>query len=187
MKKKQYLITTLVVLPLVALSTLAMRGLNHPQAPEQPATNLVAKVRQATEPYQNVEDAEAAGYGQFLGCVSGPQGGAMGVHYPNGNLVGDGMLDPMQPEVLIYEVKNGQYSLVAVEYLVLFDDWNANNESPPVLSGQVFNYVGSPNRYGMPAFYELHVWALKNNPNGVFADWNPQVSCENFEVEAATN
>ena len=104
----------------------------------------------------------------------------MGVHYPNGALVGDGALDPMQPEVLVYEPTNTGLKLVAVEYLVLADDWNANNPSPPVLMGQVFNYNGSPNRYGMPAFYELHVWAWKNNPSGVFADWNPQVSCEEF-------
>jgi hypothetical protein len=77
--------------------------------------------------------------------------------------------------------------LVAVEYLVLADDWNANNASPPVLMGQVFNYNGSPNRYGMPAFYELHVWAWKNNPNGVFADWNPGVSCERYNPVASSN
>jgi hypothetical protein len=80
----------------------------------------------------------------------------------------------------VYEVKNGKYNLVAVEYLVLYDNWHANNEMPPVLMGQVFNYVGSPNRYGMPAFYELHVWAWKTNPNGVFADWNPKVTCAGY-------
>jgi hypothetical protein len=40
--------------------------------------------------------------------------------------------------------------------------------------------VGAPNRYGLPAFYELHVWAWKTNPSGMFADWNPRVSCEEF-------
>jgi hypothetical protein len=119
----------------------------------------------------------------FLGCVSGRAGGAMGVHYPNGELVGDPALDPMQPEVLIYEVKNGKYTLVGVEFLVLYEDWHADNEFPPVLMGQVFNYSGSPNRYGLPAYYELHVWAWKDNPNGTFADWNPNVSCEGFVPE----
>jgi hypothetical protein len=47
----------------------------------------------------------------------------------------------------------------------------------------MFLYVGSPNRYGMPAFYEMHVWVWKTNPNGVFADWNPNVSCEDFSGE----
>jgi len=178
MKERKYIFITLVALSLLALLSIAMGDSNHQQ--EQPANNLVETVRNAAGIYKNLSEAEAAGYGKFLGCVSGPQEGAMGVHFPNGSLVGDGLLDPMQPEVLVYEVKNGRYNLVAVEYLVLADDWNANNDSPPVLMGQVFNYVGSPNRYGMPAFYELHVWAWKTNPNGVFADWNPNVSCEGY-------
>jgi len=180
MKSRLLLLIGLVGIVLVALSTLAMTGFNLPQPQGQPAANLVQTVRQAADPYKDVAAAEAAGYGLFLGCVSGQQEGAMGVHYPNGALVGDGVLDPTKPEVLVYEPTNDGLKLVAVEYLVLADDWNAQNPSPPVLMGQVFNYNGSPNRYGMPAFYELHVWAWKNNPNGVFADWNPQVSCEGY-------
>ena len=34
------------------------------------------------------------------------------------------------------------------------------------------------NLNGPPAFYELHVWAWKDNPRGSFADWNPSVSCD---------
>lgn len=180
MKSKLFLFAGLTALTLLVLATLAMRGANISLSQSQQAAGLVEAVRQAAEPYKDVEAAKADGYGLFLGCVSGPQEGAMGVHYPNGNLVGDGVLDPMHPEVLVYEVKNGQHNLVAVEYLVLADQWHASNEAPPVLMGQVFNYNGSPNRYGMPAFYELHVWAWKNNPNGIFADWNSKVSCEGY-------
>jgi hypothetical protein len=43
-----------------------------------------------------------AGYALFLGCVSGPQEGAMGFHYVNGDLVGDGVIDAQRPEALIY-------------------------------------------------------------------------------------
>jgi hypothetical protein len=182
MKNKQALIIALAALSLLALTTIAMAGNNLQQSQDQPANGLVETVRQATERYQDVAAAEADGHGPFLGCVSGQQEGAMGVHYPNGNLVGDGALDPTKPEVLIYEVKNGKYSLVGVEFLVLYDDWHANNSAPPVLMGQVFHYSGSPNRYGLPAFYELHVWAWKTNPSGVFADWNPSVTCEGFEA-----
>ena len=49
---------------------------------------------------------------------------------------------------------------------------------PPVLEGQTFQLVTSPNRYGLPAFFELHVWAWRDNPNGAFVDWNNKVSCE---------
>jgi hypothetical protein len=47
-----------------------------------------------------------------------------------------------------------------------------------MLQGQAFLLVNSPNRYGLPAFFELHVWAWRDSPNGAFVDWNTQVSCE---------
>jgi hypothetical protein len=75
-----------------------------------------------------------------------------------------------------------------VEYVVIAEAWHAaGNEGPPVLMGQLFHYVGSPNRYGIPAFYELHVWAWKTNPAGTFADWNPTVSCDDFTAQDATH
>jgi hypothetical protein len=142
------------------------------------ATGLTDEVRRATERFQDVAVATAAGYAPFLGCVSGPQEGAMGIHYVNGDLVGDGQLDPQRPEALMYEAKDGRLRLVGVEFIVLADAWNASSPSPPTLLGQSFHYTGSPNRYGIPAFYALHVWAWKHNPHGMFVDWNPKVSCE---------
>jgi hypothetical protein len=180
MKNKIFFSIAILILPLIALTSVDLSGLSRTQQESQSSNNLVQTVRQATEGYKDVEAAIADGYGQFLGCVSGAQEGAMGVHYPNGDLVADGEIDALHPEVLVYEVKNGRYNLVAVEYLVLVDDWHANHEEPPVLMGQSFHYNGSPNRYRMPAFYELHVWAWKTNPKGVFADWNPNVSCEGY-------
>lgn len=140
-------------------------------------TTLVEAVRQATAPFSDPAAAEAAGYVQMNGCVSGPQDGAMGLHYINGELVGDGKLDAAQPEALIYALQDGAMKFVAVEYLVLAEDWEAKNQGPPLLMGHLFNLVGAPNRYGSPAFYELHVWAGQDNPHGMFADWNPTVSC----------
>ena len=83
----------------------------------------------------------------------------MGVHYPNPELIGDGALDPARPEILVYDPRGGRSRLAGVEYIVLADPWHTADEAPPVLMGQQFHYVGSPNRYGLPAFYELHVWA----------------------------
>ena len=51
----------------------------------------------------------------------------------------------------------------------------------PHLTGQLFHYAPSPNRYGGGPFYELHVWAEKHNPRGAFADWNPNVSCAGWD------
>lgn len=141
---------------------------------------LVEVVRESASQYQNVATAEAAGYGLFHGCVSSPTEGAMGVHLVNGDLVADGTLDATNPEAILYEMKNGRMRLLGVEYVVIADDWHDTHETPPVLMGQVLNYVSSPNRYGIPAFYELHVWVWKHNPLGTFADFNPLVSCVEY-------
>jgi hypothetical protein len=138
----------------------------------------VEAVRQATAPFPDPAAAEAAGYVHMLGCVSGPLDGAMGLHYVNADLVGDGELNAAHPEILIYAQQDGAMHFVGVEYLVLADAWEAKHEGPPILMGQLFNFVGAPNRYRNPPFYELHVWTGQDNPHGMFADWNPSVSCE---------
>jgi hypothetical protein len=146
----------------------------HAAAPAR----LVQLVRDATRPFVDVNAATAAGYGPFLGCVSGPDHGAMGVHYVNGALVQDGTLDAARPEALIYEPDGDRLRLVGVEFIVDAATWLAHHTAPPVLEGQTFQFVSSPNRYALPAFFELHVWAWRNNPNGAFVDWNTRVSCE---------
>jgi hypothetical protein len=141
---------------------------------------LAARVREVTAMYRDVNVAIAAGYSQFGGCVSGPEAGAMGVHFVKGELV-DGTLDANEPEALIYEMKDGAARLVGVEYITPVAAWDAAHEGPPVLEGQHLQLVGTPNRYRLPALYELHVWAWRDNPNGMFVDWNPRVSCEGAE------
>jgi hypothetical protein len=173
---KKPLVMIAIALLLFAFTSIALASSNQPE----PEDTLVETVRQATAPFKEVEAAEAAGYGLFHGCVSGPQEGAMGIHFVNGDLVGDGEVDASQPEALIYEFRNGHLRLVGVEYVVIAEAWDANHDTPPALMGQVFHYVGAPNRYRIPAFYELHVWAWKKNPNGMFTDWNPKVSCADY-------
>lgn len=156
------------------------------EAPEPSVTGasewnapLAETIRQATRPFRDLEVAKAAGYGLLHGCVSG-LGGAMGVHYANGDLVGDPALDPTQPEVLMYEWRDGHPRLVGVEFVVIAEAWHTENAAPPVLEGQLFAYTGAPNRYGIPPFYSLHVWAWRPNPAGLFADWNRRVSCAGY-------
>jgi hypothetical protein len=110
----------------------------------------------------------------------------MGIHFVKGDLVGDGEIHALRPEALIYEIRNGQLQLVGVEYVVIAEDWDATHDTPPTLMGQVFHFVGAPNRYRIPAFYKLHVWAWENKPNGMFTDWNPKISCEDYTEDAAT-
>lgn len=150
-----------------------------PETQQDGRATLIGLVRDATRPFIDINQAVAAGYGPFLGCVSGPEEGAMGVHYVNGAFVADGLLDPAQPEALMYEISGNSARLLGVEFIVDAVTWLAqNNNMPPVLEGQSFQYVSSPNRYALPAFYELHVWAWRDNPKGTFVDWNPRVSCD---------
>ena len=104
----------------------------------------------------------------------------MGAHFVNPALLFDAALDPAQPEALIYESKNGFTRLVGVEFIVFADVWHESHalNDPPLIEGQLLQFVDSPNRFGLPAHYELHVWAWRENTNGVFADWNTHVSCE---------
>ncbi len=163
---------------LLAQDAPAPQEADHAHAHAEAPAKLVQLVRDATKRFVDVNAATAAGYQPFLGCVSGPDHGAMGYHYVNSALVGDGLLDASQPEVLIYEPSGGGLQLVGVEFVVIADPWLATHTSPPVLEGQSFQFVGSPNRYGLPAHFELHVWAWRDNPNGAFVDWNNKVSCE---------
>jgi len=139
-------------------------------------------VRAATAPFHSLATAQGAGYGLFtdaagIACIDDPAGG-MGVHYVRGDVVPDGDIDPRTPEALVYEPQaNGRMRLVAVEYVVFQADWNAKHDAKPELFGQTFDDPGADNRYGLPPFYELHVWLWKHNPVSTFDDWNPRVTC----------
>jgi len=146
----------------------------------------LSAARAGTAGYHDVNAAKADGYGEFrdaagTACIDKPGVGAMGIHYVRGALVGDPAEQASTPEAVIYAPeKNGQLRLVAVEYVVLKTSWEgAGNAAPPTLFGQQFELVASPNRYGLPPFYELHAWVWKDNPAGMFADYNPRVSCAN--------
>jgi hypothetical protein len=166
---------------LLAVSMSAVLGGSPDAVADHPVTGLVRTALESTERFRNPAVAISEGYHAGPSCVSGPEEGAMGVHYANEALIEDGVLDATQPEVLVYEPRpNGHRRLVAVEYLVLAEAWDAANPQPPVLEGQHFHYIGAPNRLGLPALYELHVWAWKKNPRGTFADYNPDVQCDHF-------
>jgi hypothetical protein len=162
--------------PLFAADNAATKHSAH----EQPVpSTLVQLVRDGTRRYIDVNNATAAGYASFLGCVAGTDHGAMGVHYVNLTLLGNLTLDPAQPQALIYEPHDGKMTLVGVEFILDSASWlAANNNAPPVLDGQVFNFVGAPNRFNINSFFELHVWAWRENPQGAFVDWNNRVTCE---------
>jgi len=161
---RHLLATAALALPLVAMAD----------------SPLVDKVRSATARYTDLNVAIAEGFVPATPCVSGPDTGAMGVHFVLPARIAGGVLNAEQPEALIYEpMSNGSMRLVGVEFIVLQSIWASKNPTGvPALDGNLLNYVGAPNRYGLPAFYELHVWAWEHNPKGSFADWNTEVTCE---------
>lgn len=152
--------------------------MNHARHGDVTSSKLVQVVRDATRQFENVNVATSAGYQPAFGCVSGPDHGAMGVHYINGSVAGDGEVVATKPEALIYEPTKSGMKLVGVEFIVDAATWLKTHQAPPMLEGQAFQLVNAPNRYGIPAFFELHVWAWRDNPNGAFVDWNNRVSCE---------
>ena len=182
------------ILGVAALVSLRSAGAAAQQYAPKPATQhhqrsepdangsaLIKIVRQATERFQDVEVAKAEGYALQFGCVSGSESGAMGMHFVNGALVGDGELDPTRPEIVIYEpMPNGKLKLIGADFLVLADAWNAKHAAPPEMKGQLFHLFESPNRFGLPTFYTLHVWAWKDSPTGAFVNWHQDVSCNAF-------
>ena len=151
--------------------------------PEQKSQHnaLIKIVRENTERFQSVKEAENEGYVLQFGCVSGDSSGAMGLHYVNSYLVNQGIINARRPQIVIYEpMADGSLKLIGADYLVLADAWNAKHAGPPELMGQLFHLFESPNRFGLPAFYTLHVWAWKESPTGTFVNWHSNVSCDAF-------
>ena len=179
-----------LALLLLPLSLIALRG--EPSFAGESTQNalqtsadhspLIEKVRAATARFKDINVATSEGWVRATPCVSGPDTGAMGVHFVMQSRLKNFVLQADQPQALIYEpLPGGAFRLVGVEFIVLAPVWAGQPDSAttaPALEGDLLNYIGAPNRYGLPAFYELHVWAWEDNPKGSFADWNTHVTCE---------
>jgi hypothetical protein len=147
---------------------------------ESPAVaSELAAVRAATAKYHDVSAALADGYqlgyrGVVTGCISNPTAGAMGYHYFNWTKMDDPAIVEGGPEVLVYHTADdGTLVLGAVEWVVPKALWEqAGNTEPPVVFG-VPLHVLNP----VLNWYIAHAWIWTHNPAGMFADWNPDVSC----------
>jgi hypothetical protein len=136
----------------------------------------LASVRQATERYKDVNVALADGYTPIpikgALCVEQHHGGAMGIHYLNPTLAGDDVLDRRRPELLLYQPTEHGLRLVGVEYFV------ADTGQPhPRLFNRRLDGPNSTLEPEIPRHYSLHAWVWRTNPDGVFAPYNPKVSC----------
>ena len=163
------LLAVLVLLPAVALAR----------------QDELAAIRRATAQYHRPGAAVAAGYELgyvngsgvriITGCIANPAAGTMGFHYFNKQLIDDLVVDVLRPEGLVYApTADGGLELVAVEYVVPgpFSNPPGVTDAPSVL--------GAPMHILVPAvgFYIRHAWLWAHNPAGMFADWNPDLTCQ---------
>ena len=125
-------------------------------------------------PFFNYDVAVAAGWDTILGgCVESPMGG-MGYHVHNMDQLGNGYLNLLRPEVALYApMEDGSMEFVGVEYIIPGHLWES--DEPPHFLGRDLHF--NPN-VGPTGIWALHVWVGKHNPEGIFADWNPDVSCQ---------
>ncbi len=135
----------------------------------------LAQLRAATAQFHQTEAAYAAGYTLVPGldyCFNNPGVGGMGVHLIKTSSL-DLTVDTLQPEAMVYQPgPKGQLQLVAVEYIVPAAAWDAaGNTQPPSVLGQSFHLNS-----GL-GVYILHAWIWRENPSGMFQDWNPKVAC----------
>lgn len=132
------------------------------------AAGLAQAVRAATSRFHSTAQATKAGYAEASPCVASPAGG-MGYHWVNTSLV-DATFDPYQPEAVLYEPDaRGNLHLVAIEYIVVDE-----GQPRPSFGDYPVDIGGGP--FPFP-HYTLHVWLHKDNPSGMFAPFNPTVSC----------
>jgi len=197
------------LLGLALLSSIAAPAVGNPAEPD------IAAVRTATERFRDVNVALAEGYirDPMNLCDTAPMMGrpaalgAMGVHYfrpdllgisapPNPRVSGNGThTDFNKPAILIYEPQaDGSHELVAVENLVFIKAWEAaGNKEPPTYQGKSFDrMVDDPatavdEAHMFEPHYDLHFWLYRDNPNGVFAQFNPNVSCAHGVTEMANH
>jgi hypothetical protein len=182
-----FIVASLLMIGCAAASTPPPATAEHEPTHEEPTPVpplprdtqvLIHEVRQATVQYQDLAVAEEAGYGKFLDCFQHGADRGMGQHYVNGDLAGDDVVEPNEPEALVYEPgTDGSMALVAYEYLIFADQWDPEDSGrePPELFGQTFSLKTTiPDT---PPVWALHIWLWSHNPEGLFADFNPLIVC----------
>lgn len=204
---KKLLATSVAAIALAGAASLASMGFATAPTAE-PDLNAV---RAATERFRDVKVALAEGYipdpmnlcdtAEMMGQPA--ELGVMGIHYfrpdllgitgpPNPRVNGSGThTDFLRPAVLIYEPqKDGSLELVAVENLVFIEAWEAaGNREPPSFMGVPFDKMADDpateidEAHMFEPHYDRHVWLYRENPNGVFAQYNPNATCEHHSQQ----
>jgi hypothetical protein len=176
-------------LALVGAATLCAGCADHmPSAPSRPAgiaaaapsrqsdetfnpdlEQALATMRAATAQYHDIQNALNDGFVLRVACGAEAEGGSMGALYANRTRARDGKIDPALPDGLIYENAPDGPRLVGVELIMPYALWPSAD--PPTFFGATFQREDEPGVFG------LHVWIWQHNPNGMFAEGNPRVTC----------
>lgn len=191
---------------LTLVSSASISAVVGDPGPANPSEPTLAQVRAATQKYEDVKVALAEGYipdpsGMCETSMSMGKPaslGAMGIHYfrpdllgitapPNPRVDGNGTyIDFHKPAVLLYEPqRDGSMKLIGVENVVFEKAWRAaGHDKPPSFHGVPYDHmVDNPatavdEAHGFMPHYDRHVWIFRDNPNGVFAQYNPNVTCK---------
>ena len=166
----------------LALSLAAVACVRHSMTAAAPAAATTAgydaqvtrgleQLRAATKPFQSLDSAVVVGYARDVpDCLVHEHHGAMGYHHINSKFV-DNRVDIAHPEILLYQrMPDGQYRLNGVEFIVPYRAW-ARDSVAPVVMGQQLKHEDN-----LKIWY-LHTWAWTKNSDGLFADFNPDVTC----------
>lgn len=157
----------------LALLCLFMIGCGGPRVehPNPQVSSDLARLREVIRPFQNLDAAVAAGYPRDVkDCIVHEHHGAMGYHHLNRNYIARD-ISVERPQFLLYERSpKGEYRLNGVEFIIPFRFW-PRDTVPPVFMGQTMKPEDNFK------YWYLHVWAWKDNPQGIFSDWHPSVYC----------
>ena len=175
-------ILTIIVIALTLVATLAGVAYAATGTTDPAVLRDLAKVRQATAKYHDVNVALAEGYIPTDACDAIPGVGGMGFHYVKPALIMDSVVDLTTPEILMYATSGEGLKLIGVEYFVGVGAPDAPVPDPappaPILFERPFDGPMPGHIPGMPPHYDLHVWIWQPNPDGMFAAWNPNVTCQ---------
>jgi hypothetical protein len=162
-----------LILVVVSLTVLGCRSNPHVESGSRSSEieRGIAQLRASTAAFHDIDSAVAAGYARTVrDCLVHEHHGAMGYHHANRGLA-DATLEVERPEILLYEKRpGGGYVLNGVEYIVPYRAWSRDSV-PPVMMGQKLK------REDNLQIWYLHVWAWSQNPEGLFADFHPDVTC----------
>jgi hypothetical protein len=166
----------------------------------------LSDIRRATERFRDVKVALAEGYirdpsnmcetADMMGLPR--EKGGMGIHYFRPDLLGitappnprvngaSTHTDFLKPAILLYEPQaDGSLALIGVENLVFAKAWKgAGHDEPPAFHGVSYDtMIDDPattidEAHNFEPHHDRHVWLYRENPNGVFAPFNPRVTCE---------